>query len=309
MEKVEFGDSVLYFGDCFSILPDLDIKADAVITDSPFGITACDWDIVPPLDKLWRLFESKSKENANFVMFGAGGFTIDLINSQRPWYRYDLIWVKNNRVGFFNANLQPLRAHESIMVFGKPGFQKASTYNPLKTGAGRPRVNRGSRRKAGGVYPPLPPHTTISDGTTFPISVLAFDHDRGNGQQSTIPTHPTQKPLNLMGYLVMTYTNPGDLILEPFAGSGTTLDAAMKLNRRFIGIEKERSYFDIACKRLEATWQRKTTRRLTYISLPPNPTTADQTESESESTNESPPATEHRDLESCETIPVLQKEI
>ena len=267
-EKTEFGDSVLYHGDCFEILPQLDVTADAVITDSPFGITACEWDDKIDLPRFWELANAKTKPTANFVMFGCGKFSIDLINSNYSGYRYDLIWAKNNRVGFFNANLQPLRAHEQILVFGKNGNMVASTYNPLKTPGGRPRVNR-TKRRSGGVYPAGEASTTISDGTTNPISVLAFDHDRGNGQQGL---HPCQKPLNLLGWLVMTYTNANDLIIDPYCGSGTTLDAALRLNRRFVGVERDPKYYEIARTRLAESWRRKTARRrLTYLSLP-NPT-------------------------------------
>ena len=141
-EKTVFGDSVLYHGNFYEILPELEVTADAVITDSPFRITACEWDDKIDLPRFWELANAKTKPAANFIMFGCGKFSIDLVNSNYSGYRYDLIWAKNNRVGFYNANLQPLRAHEQILVFGKNGNMVASTYNPLKTPGGRPRVNR-----------------------------------------------------------------------------------------------------------------------------------------------------------------------
>ena len=130
------GDCTLYQGDCFDILPKLDIEADAVISDPPFGITACDWDVVFSLARFWDLLDRRSKQSANFVLFGCGKFSIDLVNSRYNWYRYDLIWAKNNKVGFLNANLMPMRNHEQILVFGRPGFQKAAAYNPQKIGGG-----------------------------------------------------------------------------------------------------------------------------------------------------------------------------
>jgi site-specific DNA-methyltransferase (adenine-specific) len=290
MEKREFGDSaVIYHGDCFDILPELSVTADSIISDIPYGVTACEWDIAPPLDQMWSLFEAKSKENANFVLFACGGFAVDLINSRRKNFRYDLVFAKSNRTGFLNASLQPLRAHENIFVFGRPGFMNVATYNAVKTsGSGRPRVSRAKARKAGGVYPASHEgHTTISDGSTNPISVLAFDRD------NNLPdwcAHPTQKPMRLLGYLTMMYTNVGDVILDPFMGSGTTGEAALLLNRRFIGIEKNREFFDISCRRLEEIHQRKTARRLTYITLPTNQPNIDQTTPDAESAI--PPAQE-----------------
>src|SRR5215469_4414688 len=137
MDRVTIGNSTLYCGDCFEILPHLLIKADAVISDPPFGITACDWDIALPFDHFWEVVECKTKPTANFVFFGCGKFTVDLVNSKRKWYRYDLVWQKSKKVGFLNANLMPMRNHESILVFVRPGFFKASTYNPQKTSGGR----------------------------------------------------------------------------------------------------------------------------------------------------------------------------
>jgi len=220
MEKIEIGTATLYHADAFEVLPTLtDGEVDNVISDMPFGVTACDWDVVPPLDQLWELMEAKAKATANFILFACGGFTFDLVNSKRSWYRYDLCWAKNNRTGFLNAALQPLRAHENILIFGRPGFQKTATYNAIKVPGGRPRVSRTRTRASGGVYPPQPPHTTISDGTTNPISVLAFNKD------NNLPdwcAHPTQKPETLLGYLILMYSNPNDLIIDPFMGSCST---------------------------------------------------------------------------------------
>jgi site-specific DNA-methyltransferase (adenine-specific) len=133
--KRTIGNCTLYQGDCFDILPKLDVTADAIISDPPFGITSCDWDKAFSLARMWDLFDCKTKQTANFVLFGCGKFSVDLINSKYGWYRYDLIWAKNNKCGFLNANLMPMRNHESILVFGRPGIQKAATYNPQKDGS------------------------------------------------------------------------------------------------------------------------------------------------------------------------------
>jgi site-specific DNA-methyltransferase (adenine-specific) len=264
MEKIEIGTATLYCADAFDVLPTLnDGEIDLVASDPPYAAesfggkcTDCSWDTPINLPDFWQLVERKTKPSANIVLFGNMKLAYDLINTNLRGFRYDLCWAKNNKVGFFNANLQPLRSHENILVFGKPGGMTASTYNAIKSaGSGRPRVNRVKSRKSGGVYPASQvPHTTISDGNVNPISILAFDKD---SNQPDWCAHPTQKPLNLLGYLLMLYSNPNNLVLDMFMGSGTTGLAAIKLNRKFIGIEREQKYFDIACRRLEEAQQRK----------------------------------------------------
>jgi site-specific DNA-methyltransferase (adenine-specific) len=244
-EKVTIGGATLYCGDCFDILPELDIVADAVITDPPFGISHCEWDKAPPFASLWKMFENRTKPEANFVLFGCGMFSVDLINSNYQWYRYDLIWEKSNKVGFLNANLMPLRNHEQILVFGRPGFMKSATYNPQKTLGGRKRAYISG---GGTVYGSHHPNFHVSDGTLHPCSVLSFKSDMGKG-------HPTAKPVRLMEYLVATYSNTGNTIIDPFMGdpfmgSGTTGVACVKAGRTFVGIEQNRKYFDIACERI-----------------------------------------------------------
>ena len=262
MEKVVIGNCELYCGDCFEILPQLDVEVDVVISDPPYSssfgrCTDLQWDKPIPLAEFWQLMETKTKSEANIVLFCNLKFGVDLIMSKKEWFRYDLIWAKNNRCGFLNAALQPLRAHEQILVFGRPGFRETATYNPLKLPGGRPFVKKTKKRK-GSVYPSQDHHTTVSDGTIHPSSVLMFDNDR-QGNQSDFCHHPTMKPLLLNGWLVYTYSNLGDCIIDPFCGSGTTLLAAAKLGRKAIGIERERKYFDIACRRLDeemSKWKR-----------------------------------------------------
>ena len=224
--------------------------ADAVISDPPFGITNCDWDTMPPLGRFWDLVEGRLKPTANVVLFGCGKFTVELINSK--WYRYDLVWKKNNKTGFLNANLMPMRNHESILIFGRPGYQKKSTYNPQKTQGG-PTGIKNKRVSKSSVYD-TKHYLTNYDGTQHPCSVLSFDSDK-NYVRGNAPKHPTQKPVALMEWLVKTYTNEYDTVIDPFMGSGTTGMACAKLNRRFIGIEKEKQYFDTAAKRICAAYQ------------------------------------------------------
>ncbi|MCL2710568.1 MAG: site-specific DNA-methyltransferase [Planctomycetaceae bacterium] len=238
--QVNIGNATLYCGDCFSVLPKLDVEFDAVISDPPFGITDCEWDCSIPLDSFWAMVECQTKQSANFVLFGCGKFTVDLVNSKRKWYRYDLVWAKSKKCGFLNANLMPMRGHESILVFIRPGFFKAATYNPQKTPGGKAGIKIRNHRSS--VYRDKGEYTHVSDGTMHPSSVLPFNSEFGQ--------HPTQKPLALMEFLVRSYTNEKDIVIDPFMGSGTTGIACVKAGRTFIGIERNKKYFDIACERI-----------------------------------------------------------
>ena len=249
INKVTIGKSTLYYGDCFDVLPGLHVKADAVISDPPFGITDCDWDVKFPLDLFWEMVDPKTKPAANFVLFGCGKFSVDLVNSNRKWYRYDLIWHKNNKVGFLHANKMPLRNHESVLVFGRPGFRDAATYNPQKSPGGKPGI-RTNHLFFGGIYEKQGSYTSVSDGMLHPCSVLPFKNDK----DKHLWKHPTQKPLALMAFLVKSYTNEGDSIIDPFMGSGTTGVAAIQAGRTFIGIEQQKNYFDIACQRIKEAY-------------------------------------------------------
>jgi site-specific DNA-methyltransferase (adenine-specific) len=242
--RVTIGNATLYFGDCFDVLPKLNGEFDAVISDPPFGITACDWDIPIPLDSFWKMVESQTKQAANVVLFGCGKFTVDLVNSKRKWYRYDLVWHKSKKVGFLNANLMPMRNHESILVFTRPGFSKAATYNPQKSSGGR--VGVLTKNSSSSVYRDKSGYTRVSDGTVHPCSILSFSNESGQ--------HPTQKPLALMEFLVKSYSNERDVVIDPFMGSGTTGVACANKGRAFIGIESNKQYFEIACERIKKAY-------------------------------------------------------
>ena len=198
---------------------------------------------MPPLDSFWAMVEEQTKQSANVVLFGCGKFTVDLINSKRKWYRYDMVWHKNRKVGFLNANLMPMRSHESILVFNRPGFFRDATYNPQKTLGGR--IGTKTTNHRSGVYDNKGEYTHVSDGMVHPCSVLSFKSELGQ--------HPTQKPLALMEWLIKTYTEEEDIVLDMFMGSGTTGVACALHNRQFIGIEREREYFDTACQRITKT--------------------------------------------------------
>jgi site-specific DNA-methyltransferase (adenine-specific) len=245
IKKIQLGNCELYHGDCFDIVPNLNVKADSLITDPPFNMTACEWDTLIPLSRFWNIVIEKTKPAANYVFFASNRFAVDLINSRYKWYRYDLIWAKNNKVGFLNANRQPMRNHEQILIFGQPGTKHKTTYNPLKT-QGEPYTRK--RNLTAGIYPARS-YTTVSDGKQHPCSVLSYKSDK-----DTIGgIHPTLKPLALMEFLIRSYTNKNDIVIDPFMGAGTTGVACQKHGRRFIGIEKEKQFFDIAVKRIKET--------------------------------------------------------
>jgi site-specific DNA-methyltransferase (adenine-specific) len=206
-------------------------------------MTRCQWDKQIPLTLFWNIITEKTKTTANYIFFASNRFVIELVNSKDKWYRYDLVWSKSNCVGFLNANRQPMRSHESILVFAQPGAKAKATYNPIKT-KGKPYIRK--RKVKAGIYPAIE-GITVSDGRFHPCSVLCFKSEKDfNGG-----IHPTLKPLELMEFLIKSYTNAGDLVIDPFMGSGTTGIACQKHGRRFIGIEKEKTFFDTAVKRIK----------------------------------------------------------
>ena len=244
VKKEQIGSATLYCGDCFDVLPELDVEVDAIISDMPYANTDCDWDVKIPLDKFWAMVESRTKQTANFILFSCGRFTHKLYNSRPDWFRYDLIWQKSKKVGFLWANKMPMRNHESILVFNRPGHFKTATYNPQKTSGGR--VGITTRNHQSSVYRDKGEYTHTSDGTLHPCSVLNFRSAFGN--------HPTEKPVDLMKWLVKSYSGKGDTIVDPFMGSASTGIACVKTGRSFIGIEQNEEYYNIACKRLEEAY-------------------------------------------------------
>lgn len=210
------------------------------MTDPPYGTTACKWDSIIPLDAVWSCLNALTKANAAVVMTATQPFTTILISSNFNGFRYDLKWIKKAGTGFYNANRMPLRAHEDIVLF----YKKLPTYNPQKT-PGKPyKIKRGSPSD---VYVGKDLAVTENiTGDRHPLSWREFRKD-------TPKQHPTQKPVALMEYLIKTYTNEGDTVLDFAMGSGTTGVACVKLNRKFIGIELDRKYFQIAHDRIKNT--------------------------------------------------------
>ena len=215
---------------------------DLVLCDLPYGTTACAWDTVLPFERLWEQYRRILKPRGALVLMAAQAFATDLINSARKLFRYDLVWEKTGPVGYANANRMPLRAHELILVF----YQRLPKYRPQGlVPLARPVKRKADKKKSGGVYHGLEKES-VQRFTNYPRSILRFS----NRKERRI--HPTQKPVELMEYLVRTYTDPGDLVLDNCMGSGSTGVACLNAGRRFVGFEKDPDYFAAAQARMEA---------------------------------------------------------
>lgn len=231
-------------GDCLELMPKIPAHSvDLVICDLPYGITAKNkWDSVIPFDKLWENYLRVTKENAAILLFGQPPFSSKLICSNLKMFRYEWIWEKTLAQGFLNANRMPLRATENIAVF----YRKLPTYNPQKT-KGTP-YNKGIRKANSTTnYGDFGANANKNEsGDRFPTNVLKFS----NGDHTEI-YHPTQKPVELIEYLIRTYSNEGDTILDNCMGGGTTGIACLNTGRNFIGIESDVNYFVTAKNRIE----------------------------------------------------------
>jgi site-specific DNA-methyltransferase (adenine-specific) len=235
----------LMLGDCLERMKEIpDGSIDMILCDLPYGITACKWDSVIPSGPLWAQYKRVIKTNGAIVLFGSQPFTSALVMSNTKMFRYDLKWIKKAGTGFYNANRMPLRAHEDIAIF----YKKLPTYNPQKT-EGLPYTQK--RGSASDNYVGKDLIITINEtGDRHPLSWMEFKRDKNK-------LHPTQKPVALLEYLIKTYTNEGETVLDNCMGSGSTGVAAKNLNRRFIGIEKDLGYFEIAKNRIEAAQLQK----------------------------------------------------
>lgn len=218
-------------------IPDKSI--DMILCDLPYGVTARNkWDCVIPFEKLWEQYKRVIKENGAIVLTATQPFTTDLIQSNRKCFKYSLVWSKGQVTGFLNAKKQPLRSHEDILVF----YQKPPTYNPEMTKGKKVLKSTGCDSTNYGKFTYKPHYSEWY----YPKSIIEIPQKRFKGG------HPTQKPVELMEYLIKTYTNEGETVLDNCMGSGTTGVACKNLNRNFIGIELDEKYFDIAQKRIKA---------------------------------------------------------
>lgn len=226
----------VFHGDCLEIMPEIpDGSIDMILCDLPYGATQNKWDSIIPLDELWKQYKRVIKDDGAIVLTAMQPFTSNLILSNSKEFKYCWYWKKNRATGVLNAKKQPLRNIEEICVF------RVKKYNPQ----GLIEYNKPSRngKKDSPNYGKGKTNSYAQKWTNYPTQLLMFD-----SVQRVV--HPTQKPVELFEYLVKTYTNEGDIVLDNCAGSGTTGEACKKLNRQFILIEKEKEYYDIILDRL-----------------------------------------------------------
>lgn len=236
----------IWHGDCLEVMKDIPDKGvDVVICDLPYGTTACSWDIIIPFNKLWEQYDRVCKDNAAIVLFGQEPFTSVMRMSNISNWKYDWYWEKERITNIAQVKKRAGKTVETISVF----YRKQCTYNPQMIKYDGPlRTNKVKDGKMGKLTDSSEKKVFEYNDTGFryPTQVLKFQRDCLKSN-----LHPTQKPLLLCEYLIKTYSNEGDLVLDNSCGSGTTLLAAKNLNRQFIGIEKEKEYYDICLERLK----------------------------------------------------------
>lgn len=241
----------LRLGDCLKLMHDLPEKSvDLILCDLPYGTTAIEWDKPLPFEAMWQHYERIIKDKAAIILFSSQPFTTDLIVSNRKLFRYEIIWKKTQPQGFLNANKAPLRNHENICVF----YKKLPTYRPIKTKVKRSDIGRVRQVNAmrSQQYREMDRTTWFETGERYPTDVVEFSNWNGAlfGKNKNATKHPTQKPVDLCAYLIETYTNPGDMVLDNCMGSGSTGVACIKTGRSFIGMEIKPEYFALAESRI-----------------------------------------------------------
>lgn len=245
------GDTTLTLicGDCIEAMREIgNGSIHAIITDPPYGCTECEWDIGGiDLGKFWEACLPTGKENAAYVICGQQPFGTDLINSNRKMFRYNYVWKKPSKTNFLNANKMPMREHEEIYVF----YRRLPTFNTVKT-AGEPYAGNIDVKQVNHCYARLKQRTSRGNptGGRWPTSIIEVSGaDIIFNRRNEWP-HPTRKPEKLMEKMVLTYTMPGETVLDPYMGSGTTAAACARTGRSFVGIERDEGYFETACRRI-----------------------------------------------------------
>lgn len=231
-------------GDCLELMKDIpDKSVDMILCDLPYGTTKNKWDSVINLDLLWKQYERIIKDNGCIILFAQTPFDKVLGTSNLKLLKYEWIWQKDNGTGFLNAKKMPLKLHENILVF----YKNTPTYNPQMRKGFKPYSQKSGRGSSN--YGEQIRVITENDGTRYPVDIVEFKRDKNK-------LHPTQKPVALLEYLIKTYTNEGNLVLDNCMGSGSTGVACINTNRNFIGIELDENYFNIAKERIEMErWQ------------------------------------------------------
>ena len=239
----------VFLGDCLELYKNIEPKSiDLILTDLPYGTTACKWDTIIPFDKLWEMVNYLLKPNGAFITTASQPFTSALVMSNPKMFKYEWIWQKTKSTGFMNANKMPMKQHENILVF----YNSLPIYNAIKTFVGikdKRKTFNPAKLKDTNIYRNAGIKNTVyhkkDDGWQVPKTIIEF---KNGGKME----HPTQKPIALFEYLLKTYSNEGMTIFDPCMGSGTTGVACKNLNRNFIGIEKDENYFKIAEQRINA---------------------------------------------------------
>lgn len=256
IEQTEFLNNILE-GDCLEIMPKIpENSIDMLLVDLPYGTTQNKWDSVIPLEELWKEYNRIVKDNGAMIFTASGLFTAQLMLSNPKDYKYKIVWEKSKPTNFLNAKIQPLRKHEDIVVF----YKKQPVYNPQMTRGEA--YSKGIRKnQLTGSYGDFNPVLVESDGDRYPVDVIYFKTAESEGKV----VHPTQKPVELARYLIRTYTNIGDVVLDNTCGSGSFLVAALLEGRNFIGIEKNKDvalfknkkvdYVDISKNRILETYE------------------------------------------------------
>lgn len=239
----------IYNSDCLEKLKDIpDGSIDLILADPPYGTTRCKWDVVIPFAPLWQELNRVIKTNGAILIFSAQPFTTDLINSNRKNFRYEIIWEKTQRTGFLNANRMPLKAHENIIVF----YKHLPVYNPQKVMSDKSKIGKHYRSgNRSSLYGKCNDRYYVDDGLRYPSDVVLVPKEN-NRSRTCEKKHQSEKPVSLLEYLIKTYSQENDTVLDFSMGSGSTGIACLNTNRNFIGIEKDTDIFNSATKRLSS---------------------------------------------------------
>jgi site-specific DNA-methyltransferase (adenine-specific) len=232
--------NVLYQGDCLEIMPILPDKSiDMILCDLPYNTIACKWDILIPFEPLWEQYKRIIKDNGAIVLTASQPFTSALVMSNIKMFKYEWVWEKQKPTNFYQVRTQPLKSHENVLVFcsGLIRYQPQGTTSVS--------INSGRKNKSSNIYSKYDGGDYIQTVGSYPRSVVFIPTE---GDKNRL--HPTQKPVTLFEYLIKTYTNEGDIVLDNCAGSGTTAIACLNINRKYILIEKEPKYCEIIKKRI-----------------------------------------------------------
>ena len=249
----------IYLGDCLDLMPQIKNKSvDLILCDLPYGVLNrsnknAQWDNIIPFEPLWDNYKRVIKDNGTIVLFAQGMFTAKLMFSNPEWWRYNLIWYKEQVTGFLDCNRKPLRCHEDICVF-TPKYIQDCTYNPqmIKVEPHLRNHSRGGNSvRTNNCYGNLKAVPQVISDEKFPRSIISFPKQTKFGGEQEYKYHPTNKPVNLLRYLILTYSNEGELVLDNTMGSGSTCVACIKEKRKYIGIEMNEKYYNVAKERIQ----------------------------------------------------------